>query len=264
MKPSRRPNRKNEGPELATVDLQKARAGVLKRSGQSVGHGLAVFFAGKRRFVAVAYVEQQHIGDLTRRQGLVAEYGGRIRVPAPTPLLGERSMPLEQATITFGQGSEDIEENFGGIRGLRARHKESGEILVYNPCESPGRGLCGRRRALPPRWSDSRAARSAPPKRGLGRKPDSPRADALGDDAFDAFEVSRRAGDRQVSRLRDLEVEVGQTDVVIQHPAAAAKSRSAAEAKPRAASRWSPRCPANGMFCDTVKLSSLVPPEGVP
>lgn len=55
----------------------------------------------------------------------------------------ERVGSVEQATITFGQGSEDIEENFGGIRGLRARHKEAGEILVYNEGEwDKGFAIC--------------------------------------------------------------------------------------------------------------------------
>lgn len=44
----------------------------------------------------------------------------------------ERVGSVEQATITFGQGGEDIVESFGGVAGLRARHKELGEILVYN------------------------------------------------------------------------------------------------------------------------------------
>jgi hypothetical protein len=50
---------------------------------------------------------------------------------------------VEQATITFGQGGEDIEQAFGGVAGLRARHKELGEILVYNQGEwTRGFAIC--------------------------------------------------------------------------------------------------------------------------
>ncbi len=55
----------------------------------------------------------------------------------------ERVGSVEQATITFGHGDEDVVESFGGIPGLRAKHKELGEILVYNEGEwGKGFAIC--------------------------------------------------------------------------------------------------------------------------